>query len=624
MSLVGAVDGLAEVLGRRTSRRRVLQRAALAGTALAVAPASFALRPGTAYAAICGCSGQLCDCGSSCCDGYTEFCCTISGVNRCPPSTLLGGWWKVDGSSFCGGAARYYLDCNAQCGGCGCGSSGICSGSCLATPCGCANSDCGNRKSGCTGFRYGQCNQGVACLGPIVCRVVTCTPPWQLDGSCGTAARTDDATRNHNAPCLQGAPIGSLDLIASVPGGVRLAGWAADPDIDGPTEVHAYIGGGGGYNLGPANLQRDDVAARYPELGGAHGFDVVVPDLRDGTFEICVYAINEAGPSGHTVLGCPQTQLVRGPFGQLDLVGRTPTGIRVAGWAIDPDTTASVEVHVYAGPNAAINLGPADESRPDVGAAYPGYGSAHGFSGEVAYAGPDIVDVCAYGLNVAGPGSTTTIGCREYEVPHGPFGNLDTLRRVPAGLQVQGWAIDPDSTESIQVHVYVGGGGTNLGLAQISRPDVAAAYPGYGDAHGFDAIIPFAGSGLVELCAYGINVGSGANTQIGCRSIVMASNPFGSLDVLGRSPDGLRVAGWAIDPDTANPIEVHVYVNGGGTNLGPANRNRPDVEAAYPGYGANHGYDQTIMVPSGALDVCVYAINAGAGANVLFGCWMVS
>ena len=38
-----------------------------------------------------------------------------------PPGTLTGGWWKVDGSGFCGGGARYYVDCNAPCGPCGCG-----------------------------------------------------------------------------------------------------------------------------------------------------------------------------------------------------------------------------------------------------------------------------------------------------------------------------------------------------------------------------------------------------------------------------------------------------------------------------------------------------------------------
>lgn len=139
-----------------------------------------------------------------CCDGYTEFCCTLNGVNGCPSGTVPGGWWKVDGSSFCGGRARYYIDCHRSCGSCGCGSGGICSGACSSTSCGCAQGSCANRKSGCTQFRYGNCNNQRACIGPILCRVVSCTEPWKMDATCSsTAVRTDNNTRWHNRSCAQ-------------------------------------------------------------------------------------------------------------------------------------------------------------------------------------------------------------------------------------------------------------------------------------------------------------------------------------------------------------------------------------------------------------------------------------
>jgi len=204
------VERSARLLEGRVGRRGFLARAALAGSALAAAPGRYLLRPGDAYAAICSCNGSSCDCGSLCCDGYTEFCCTITGENACPPGAIFAGWWKADGSGFCdvGGQPkpRYYLDCNSQCGGCSCGSSGVCSGSCNGTPCGCAQGSCSNRKAGCTHFRYGQCNQHVPCVGPIVCRVVTCTPPWQLDAACSTAVLTDNNTRFHDRPCLHPPP----------------------------------------------------------------------------------------------------------------------------------------------------------------------------------------------------------------------------------------------------------------------------------------------------------------------------------------------------------------------------------------------------------------------------------
>jgi hypothetical protein len=176
----------------RTSRRGFLARAALAGSALTVAPMQYLLRPVSAYAAVCNCSGQSCACGSTCCDGYTEFCCTLTGTNTCPPGTAAGGWWKADAPGLCGSAPRYYLDCNVLPGQSPCG-------------CGCGNGNCNNRKACCTHFRYGQCHREIASMGAIMCRVVTCTPPWQFDPTCTTQALTDNNTRFHDAPCLRGS-----------------------------------------------------------------------------------------------------------------------------------------------------------------------------------------------------------------------------------------------------------------------------------------------------------------------------------------------------------------------------------------------------------------------------------
>jgi len=194
-------DRAARFVGRRVSRRRFLERTAMASTALAVAPTDFVLRPTSAYAAICNCSGTACACGSLCCDGYTEFCCTLTGTNTCPPGTIAGGWWKADGSSYCAGP-RYYIDCNATC---RCGSGRICPDSCADAPwgCGCAKGDCNNRKAGCTQFRYGQCNQQVATVGRIACRVVSCDAAVLVVGNCAPTVAVDDSTANHNKPCLQ-------------------------------------------------------------------------------------------------------------------------------------------------------------------------------------------------------------------------------------------------------------------------------------------------------------------------------------------------------------------------------------------------------------------------------------
>jgi len=194
------VDRVAGKLETLLSRRSFVNRAALVGTAVAVGKgAELVLTPGTAYARVCGCGTQSCACGTRCCTGYTAFCCTVNGgSNYCPPNTVMGGWWKADNSSFCGGGPRYYMDCNATC---SCGSGAYCTGACDSADCGCAGGSCDEWRTGCVQFRYGQCNQDVAPVGRIVCRMVACVPPWQIDPTCTTASATDNHTAEHNAPC---------------------------------------------------------------------------------------------------------------------------------------------------------------------------------------------------------------------------------------------------------------------------------------------------------------------------------------------------------------------------------------------------------------------------------------
>jgi hypothetical protein len=200
---VRLVDAAAGFLGRRTSRRGFLRRVAIVGSALAAAPAAYVLRPNSAYSAIVTTCAN-CPAGSRCCGGYTEFCCTMFGVNTCPPGSVIAGWWRAEGSGYCDGGSRYYMDCNSSdCGGCGCGYSGTCSDSCVDCSCGCANNDCTLRQACCVRFRYGQCNQHIECVGPIICRVVTCLPPWEWDSSCSKADARDDNTRFHDAACLR-------------------------------------------------------------------------------------------------------------------------------------------------------------------------------------------------------------------------------------------------------------------------------------------------------------------------------------------------------------------------------------------------------------------------------------
>lgn len=106
----------------------------------------------------------------------------------------------------------------------------------------------------------------------------------------------------------------------------------------------------------------------------------------------------------------------------------------------------------------------------------------------------------------------------------------------------------------------------------------------------------------------------------------LAGNPFGNFEEaewdVGQAPQ-VRLSGWALDPDTSAPIDVHVYLNGNFVTSTTANWHRPDVGSAYPGSGDYHGFLLHLSKPEfeGDGELCVYGINVGDGnENSLIGC----
>jgi hypothetical protein len=190
------------LLERRMSRRSAVTRAAVAGSAFAVAPIDYLLRPGTAWARI-----TPSDCaGGTCTDGYTAFCCEIQhGFNRCPEGTYVAGWWKCTdykGAGLCHREGiRYYLDCNRV------------PGTTFPGGCQCAHGDCGRRRVDCNHFRYGQCNTQVKGTTEVVCRLVICQHPADVaELACNDTLKVDNRTCHHEADCLRG-------LALEAPGG---------------------------------------------------------------------------------------------------------------------------------------------------------------------------------------------------------------------------------------------------------------------------------------------------------------------------------------------------------------------------------------------------------------------
>jgi hypothetical protein len=126
-----AVDTGHRLALRPHLRRGFLLRAGLLGTALAVDPKGYVLRPGTAYAAVCGPGPAPPAAGRSSAPPST----TASTPARPAPSRPAGG--RPTAPPLCGGRARYIIDCNATCATCTTpgARAGICSTSCWSCSC---------------------------------------------------------------------------------------------------------------------------------------------------------------------------------------------------------------------------------------------------------------------------------------------------------------------------------------------------------------------------------------------------------------------------------------------------------------------------------------------------------
>jgi hypothetical protein len=221
--------------------------------------------------------------------------------------------------------------------------------------------------------------------------------------------------------------------------------------------------------------------------------------------------------------------------------------------------------------------------------------------------------------------STFTVGT-ESSAPVSPVGSVESVTALaPGSVRVAGWTYDQDNkTASLSVKVTVDGALAATVAASVSRPDVAAAFPGVGPNHGFDVTLDVVG-GVHDVCVVAVNTNAGYDKALGCTKVTVVSpNPVGSLDAATAVNARLiQVRGWTLDADTTSPILVHGYVDGVKVAEATAGLSRPDIDAAFPGFGPLHGYDLQLPAVAGLHTVCVYGINVGKGANALLGCQQV-
>lgn len=313
-----------------------------------------------------------------------------------------------------------------------------------------------------------------------------------------------------------GSAIGHLDsVVLAGPGKFTISGWSFNDLYQAAADyVDVYMDGVGLARLA-ANRPRPDVGAAFPNAGQYHGFQATF-DAPGGRHLVCAYGIDGVR---NPQIGCHSVTILFGnPRGSLDVAKGGFGWYTVGGWALDPDTAASVSIHIYDNGKFVEAL-VADGTRVDVAHAFPGYGADHGFSATIAPS-KGTHNVCVYAINVGAGSSNPLIACRVVTVQADtPVGHLDVLQKSPGSIGVAGWALDPNTSSPVSVHVYVDGRFAAAVTASISRPDVARVFPGYGEAHGFATSVPTYG-GQHRVCVYAINVGPGdTNPVLGCGSV---------------------------------------------------------------------------------------------------------
>jgi hypothetical protein len=407
-----------------------------------------------------------------------------------------------------------------------------------------------------------------------------------------------------------GSPVGHLDGVEIQLGQLRATGWAADPDTESHNvAVAIFVDGQLAAYTAEATDARPDVGDAFPAFGPNHGFALTFAST-PGAHQVCAAGLNAPGTEGaDEALNCIDV-FVGQPIGSVDIIEPADSGYHIAGWAIDTDTANPIAVGVFIDGVLVAYTPAASDARPDVEAVYPTFGAAHGFDlAFIAPAGPH--QVCAGAINSAGTaGTDQVLGCGGINVPS-LVGNFEQLSITPGGLAASGWALDPDVTgQPIAVAVFDNGQlAAYTAAAADERPDVGAV-PGYGSNHGFDlgwAATP--GNHDVCVVAYNISDTNGSDSILGCTSFVLNAT-IGNLDLITRTADGVTVAGWAIDTSTTGPASIAVFVDGQLAAFGVAALPRSDVEAAYPAFGPDHGFQADVSTTAGEHEVCVAAGNA--------------
>ncbi|HEU5268997.1 MAG TPA: hypothetical protein VFU36_03665 [Jatrophihabitans sp.] len=317
---------------------------------------------------------------------------------------------------------------------------------------------------------------------------------------------------------------------------LTVTGWAIDPNSLNSSLRILFLVNGARATVVDSTVYRGDINAHFHATGN-HGFSVELP-LKDGTNTVCALAGN-LGAGASSELGCRTFALSGSPVGAIDRISQHGNVASFTGWAFDydaPDTALTVVAGIggrYAG-SVVTNL-----TRSDVNTALHGTGT-HGFQLDLRLPA-GTTGVCIDAANV-GPGSPARLGCASVTVPVSPVGALDSVTVQGNKATVTGWAVDFNAPgQAIGVVINVGSVHAAWGPTPIDRTDVNQEY-GITGTHGFSATVTLP-NGTSTICGYGVNVGPGSNSLLGCRTVSVTSGAPNAASPAGGSPSASPSAG---------------------------------------------------------------------------------
>ena len=400
------------------------------------------------------------------------------------------------------------------------------------------------------------------------------------------------------ATAPKGSPYGVGEHIWFRPGGLFFSGWTIDPSAQ-RTAITAYVlVDGKQVAKSVANLPRPDVAKAHPAAGPNHGFQFVAR-VPEGRHQVCVKARN-VGAGANVVLRCQTRTMDYGPIGSTPKVTAAHGQVRVSGWTLDYDNRAApltVSVNLD-GKTTRIVAGDHSPATSQIARA----GTNHGYTLAQA-AAQGTHKVCVTVTNL-GYGTNTAFPCATVTLNDSPRASLDSAVQASGKLRIKGWAFDPDAATTPATVLVKVDGTTNTVTADASRPDVGAHYPGVGNNHGFSVAYTLP-EGSHTVCVTARNVGFGSDVALPCRTVRLNFTPTASIIAVTPTRTGLRVTGWATDPDTTNPIPVRVALDGKTVRTLTAD----DTGKVKTG----HQFAANLTTRSGGHSVCV------TGVNVLYG-----